>query len=130
MRPGNRGVLGAWILWLAANACPAVALDMGAWNSPQQQFFPGYLCTAVFWPFWLSNAVMLLSPGLLWMHSGRKWQRVLRWTVATICFISFLAGLALQPSFRAVHVGHVLWVTSFLVAGFSAAPWKGMGSGD
>lgn len=127
-RPGNRGVLFAWLLFLVANACPAVAPDVGAWNRPDPEFFPGYVCTAVFWPFWLSNAALLLSPGLLWMHSGRKWQRVVRWTVTTICFISFLAGLALQSQFRAVHVGHILWVTSFLVAGFAAVPWKGRDS--
>ena len=130
MRPGNRGVLGAWILWLAANACPAVAVDLGTWNRPEPEFCPGHLCTAVFWPFWLSNALVLLSPILLALDPARKVGRGVRWSFTTICFISFLAGLALQPSFRAVHVGHVLWVTSFLVAGFSTAPWKGTASAE
>ncbi|MCH7227679.1 hypothetical protein [Haloferula sp. A504] len=124
-------ILAGWVLFLTANACPAVALDLGAWSTGEVKFLPGYVCTGAFWPFWLSNAVLLLSPGLLWIHSGRRWHRGVRWTVTTICFISFVGSFFLLPMFRAVHVGHWLWTASFLIAGVGAMPLRARpASGD
>lgn len=118
------GSLFAWILFLGANACPAVALDLGSWSVGEVKFVPGYLCTGVFWPYWLSNALMLLSPGLLWLDSGRKGSRGVRWAFAVICFISFVASFFLIPMFKAIHIGHWLWTASFLIGGFAAIPWR------
>lgn len=117
------GLWAAWVLFLVANVCPAVVLDLGAWNSRDLSYFPGWACTCVTWPFWLSNAALLFLPILLAFDRGRTWVRRLRWSLAVLFAISLIAALCLLPTFRAVHVGYWLWVSSFLVAAASCRPW-------
>lgn len=114
----------AWLVFLIANACPAVALDLGSWSVGEIRYVPGYLCTGVTWPFWLSNALVLLLPLLMAFDRNRTWVRRLRWSLAGVFGISLIASLCLLPMFRAVAVGYWLWVASFLLAALAAVPWR------
>jgi hypothetical protein len=124
LKPLDWMVLAGWALFVAAQACPAVAIDLGSWSTGEPKFVPGYFCTVLFWPYWFSNGLMLLSPGLLALRSTRKLGRRLRWAFSILCFISFGASFFLLPMFKAIHLGHWLWTASYLVAAIGAMPWQ------
>ena len=108
-----------WGLFMCSLALPAVQLDWGAWNNSDENFLWGIAC-AMYCPyFYASNVLMLLSPiiaKLLHRKALNGWPRHI---VATVVMLSCLGALAFLPAFRAIHVGYVLWVVSFLCISIS-----------
>ena len=108
------------VLFVVALFCPAVDPDFGAWNQSDSKAYAGWACAWIYWPCYVSNLGIVLSPLICWCL--RRWSSV-RWphrTLALFLFGSAIYGLSLLPEFRAIHVGYVLWISSFVLGSIGA----------
>lgn len=105
-----------WALFVVAQLLPAVVVDMGAWNNPDASFIPGWFCTGVVWPFYLSNALALASPLLMRLRK-RYPGRAAGVCMAAPYIASCIGAIACFQMFLAIHAGYILWCLSFIVIG-------------
>jgi hypothetical protein len=89
---------------------------MGSWNQGNARPIPGWFCAVVAWPHYASNILMLLAPVCFWIP--RRWNRA-RWLYiffAVFFALSGIGALFWLPTLKTVHIGFVLWATSFFLA--------------
>lgn len=117
--------LTAWFI-LAAFALallgPAVKVDFGAWNNPDAQHFPGWIITALAWPYYLSNLAVALSP-LLFLFAARRKQARLYLGILPAIYIATPFTLflpSMRDSILEVGWGFYLWCAAHLIAAVAA----------
>ena len=123
----------AWLLFATAQFLPAVVPDMGAWNAPDPTALPGWLITALAWPFYVSNAMLVLAP--LWVFLLRRTKRAraaMGWLMGLLLLTPF-ATLAFRDAVLEVASGFWVWAASHLVAAAGLAvamPAKAQANGQ
>ena len=99
-----------------AQFMPAVWPDMGAWNNPDARAMPGFLVTLFAWPYWISNAALMLSP--LLVSSFRRLKRARRALMLLLTFylLTPISALAFCDSILGLAIGFYFWVASYCLA--------------
>ena len=111
----------ALFLFVIAQFLPAVLPDMGAWNTPDKTAVPGWLVTAVAWPFYVSNVVLVLSPLSVVLVKRLKRPRPVLGLLVAFYALTPLATLLFREAILDVALGFYFWVGSYCAAAAGAA---------
>lgn len=109
--------LAAWGMFLVSLLLPAVVVDVGIFQ-PNAQLQLGLGCAIVYYPFWISNILMILAPLLSYLQSRflsrLSWIRVAIGILFEGSFF-FATILYFSEGILSVHTGYFLWCVSFLL---------------
>ena len=118
-RPSWRMLWIGWALFLLSLCLPAVKLDWGAWNNPDNNYAWGIGCALIFPYFYPSNTLLLLAPLLFRACQIERFHRWPRMVLALLLFLSAIGALCCLPMFLSIHLGYILWTFSFILVGIA-----------
>jgi hypothetical protein len=107
-------------LFVTAQFLPALWPDMGAWNRPDVPALPGWLVTALAWPYYISNVVLLLGPLLIGLFVRVERAPIALKTLAAFYALTPLSVVLFSGEILGVAVGFYLWVGSFIASALAA----------
>lgn len=109
------------MLFVIAQFLPAILPDMGAWNTPDKTAVPGWLVTALAWPFYVSNVLLVLGPLLVFLFKRLKRSRLVLGLLVGLYILTPFATLLFREAVLDVGPGFYFWVGSYCVAAVGAA---------
>ena len=104
-----------------AQFLPAILPDMGAWNTRDKTAVAGVVITVLAWPFYLSNAALLLAPLLVILFKRLKKARLALGILIALYGLTPFAALAFREVILDVAPGFYFWVASYWTAALGAA---------
>ena len=108
-------------LFVIAQFLPSLLPDMGAWNTPDKKAAPGFIVTALAWPFYVLNGAILLCPLLVALLKRLKRARIFLSSLVVFYIASPFATLLFRDAISDVALGFYFWVGSYFVAAIGTA---------
>lgn len=110
----------ALYLFVIAQFLPALSPDMGAWNNSDKPAVTGWLITALAWPFYVPNVILLLGPLLVAIFTRFKRARLALGFLVALYVLTPVSVLAFRDAILGVAVGFYFWVASYLASALGA----------
>jgi hypothetical protein len=111
----------ALLLFVIAQFLPAILPDMGAWNTPDKTAVPGWLVTAVAWPFYLSNLTLVMGALLVFWFKRFQRHRLALGSLLAFYLLTPLATWLFRDAILDVGLGFYFWVGSYCAASLGVA---------
>lgn len=111
----------AIVVFGIAQFVPAIRLDMGAWNKPDEKALSGIFFTITAWPYYLSNFLLVLSPLLVYAIGRLNRSRRYFIVLFSLYLMTPISAIFWKKSILNVSMGFYLWITTFCIAALGVA---------
>ena len=91
------------------------------WNKPDKKPDIGFLVTIFAWPFYISNAAILLCPLLVALFKRLKRARIALTSLVVLYIVTPFMTLLFVDAILDVDVGFYFWVGSYFAAAIGTA---------